>query len=168
MATLIYPLPVADANVAIHVSFTEQGLTLAEYVNQSEAAPKPAQAKFSPAEQALAQRIGEQLAAYWRNPQHRFSLPLLPMGTPFQQRVWQAMCAIPVGQTRSYGEVAKTLTTAPRAVGGACGANPFPLFVPCHRIVGQGHLGGFSHQRGGVMLVLKQALLTHEGALPAY
>ena len=85
-----------------------------------------------------------QLERYLADPHFRFTLPLAPVGTPFRQRVWQALAGIPVGESRTYGELARLLHTAPRAVGGACGANTIALVIPCHRVVGsQGSLGGF-------------------------
>ncbi len=90
------------------------------------------------------------------------ALPLAPRGTPFQRRVWAALAAIPPGQTRSYGEIARSLglPTAARAVGTACGANPIAVLVPCHRAVrADGGLGGY---RWG--LARKQRLLAREGA----
>ncbi len=90
-------------------------------------------------------------------------LPLAPAGSAFRQRVWRAMRAIPVGETRSYGAVAQALGSAARAVGGACGANPIPILIPCHRVVAGGGLGGYS---GGTGLATKVALLKLEGALP--
>lgn len=103
-----------------------------------------------------------QLEAYFENPHWQFSLPLLKQGTPFQQQVWQQMTMIPVGETRSYGEVAKRLKSAPRAVGGACRRNPVPLVVPCHRIVAANGIGGFSGETKGPRLAFKQWLLAHE------
>ena len=74
----------------------------------------------------------------------RFALPLAPRGTPFQHRTWDAILAIPVGESRTYGELARRLVTAARAIGQACGANPIALIIPCHRVVGSlGALGGF-------------------------
>ena len=94
----------------------------------------------------------------------RFTLPLAPRGTPFRRRVWDALAAIPVGESRTYGEIARKLHSAPRAVGGACGANPIALVVPCHRVVGsQGSLGGFMNADDGDPLAIKRWLLTHEG-----
>ncbi len=92
-----------------------------------------------------------------------FDLPLAPAGSGFRQRVWQAMRTIPVGETRSYGVLAESLGSAARAVGGACGANPIPILIPCHRVVAGGGLGGYS---GGAGLSTKVALLALEGALP--
>ena len=82
-------------------------------------------------------------------------------GTPFQQRVWQALLQIPQGQTVTYGQLAATLGTHPRALGGAVGANPVAILVPCHRVVGSsGKLTGFSAPGG---ITTKKWLLNHEG-----
>ena len=105
-----------------------------------------------------------QLTAYFAGTRQDFTLPLAPAGSPFRLRVWAAMQSIPYGETMSYGALARALGTAPRAVGGACGANPIPLVIPCHRIVGaDGALGGFS---GGAGCDTKRHLLALEGALP--
>lgn len=113
----------------------------------------------------LAKRIVDELSAYWKNPHFVFQLPLLPRGTAYQQKVWALMRSIPVGQTITYGQASDKLQSSPRAIGGACGANPIPLFIPCHRIVAKRGLGGFSHQRDGKMLTIKHYLLKHEGAI---
>lgn len=123
--------------------------------------PQPAQAPDRP----LAAEAARQLAAWLNDPTTPFSLPLLAQGTPFQRRVWHEISAIPLGQTRSYGQLAENLKNAPRAVGQACGANPFPLIVPCHRVLAaNGGLGGFNRQGGGFLLDIKRWLLGHEGA----
>jgi methylated-DNA-[protein]-cysteine S-methyltransferase len=104
----------------------------------------------------------EQLAEYFQGTRRTFSLPLAPAGTPFQLAVWQALCAIPYGETVSYGHLARQLglTNGARAVGLANGANPLPIIVPCHRVIGaDGSLTGFG---GG--LPVKRALLSLEGA----
>ena len=85
-------------------------------------------------------------------------------GTPFRQRVWQAIHAIPSGRTLTYGELARKLNSAPRAVGGACGDNRIPLVIPCHRVVASGGIGGFMHASGGDPIAIKQWLLRHERA----
>ena len=72
----------------------------------------------------------EQIVRYCADADFAFSLPLAPLGSPFQRRVWETICAIPRGQVRTYGEVARHLGSAPRAVGQACGANWFPLAIP--------------------------------------
>ena len=105
-----------------------------------------------------------QLTEYFAGTRRAFDLPLAPAGSPFRLRVWAAMQSIPYGETMSYGALARALGTAPRAVGGACGANPIPLVIPCHRVVGaDGALGGFS---GGAGCDTKRHLLALEGALP--
>lgn len=113
-------------------------------------------------------RVSEQavreLARWLDDPQFRFTVPLAPEGTPFRHRVWSAIAAIPVGESRTYLEVARTVRSAARAVGGACGANPIALIVPCHRVVGsQGALGGFMHGDDAQAIAIKRWLLTHEG-----
>jgi methylated-DNA-[protein]-cysteine S-methyltransferase len=111
----------------------------------------------------LAAETLRQLRAYFADPAFRFALPLRPSGTNFQRRVWEEIAAIPSGRTQSYGEIAKRLHNAPRAVGQACGANFFPLLIPCHRVVASnGKLGGFARQRGGFFLGVKRWLLEHE------
>lgn len=103
-----------------------------------------------------------QLIAYFAGKLKKFDLPLAPSGTGFQHRVWGRMLDIPYGQTISYGEMAKHLKSAARAVGGACGANPIPIIVPCHRVMAaHGRDGGYSGQ-GGV--ATKRHLLQLEGA----
>lgn len=101
-----------------------------------------------------------QLQAYFGRRLTRFDLPL-DMGQGFQGRVRQAMAAIPYGETRTYGALARDLGAPAQAVGQACGANPLPILVPCHRVLGQKGLGGFSAP-GGVES--KVALLRLEGA----
>jgi methylated-DNA-[protein]-cysteine S-methyltransferase len=115
----------------------------------------------------LAMEAASQLIRWLRNPHNTFDLPLKAGGTPFRRKVWEAIRAIPVGETRSYGDLAKAIGSAPRAVGGACGDNPFPIIVPCHRVVAQGAqfnggLGGFAHSRDGLHMEIKRWLLQHE------
>ncbi|HTJ96839.1 MAG TPA: methylated-DNA--[protein]-cysteine S-methyltransferase [Rhodocyclaceae bacterium] len=115
----------------------------------------------------LAKTAAEQLVAWVKDPRFKFDLPLNAAGTAFRRRVWQAISAIPYGETRSYGDLAKTLNSAPRAVGGACGDNPYPIVVPCHRVVAKtqgfnGGLGGFAHSSDGLLINIKKWLLEHE------
>jgi methylated-DNA-[protein]-cysteine S-methyltransferase len=112
----------------------------------------------------LAKEAVRQLRAYLKDPKFVFGLPLAPAGTGFQRRVWSGISKIPSGRTTTYGALAQSIGSAPRAVGNACGANPFPLVVPCHRVVAVGGLGGFARQRGGFLLDVKRWLLAHEGA----
>ena len=102
-----------------------------------------------------------QLAAYFDGRLTRFDLPF-DWGTGLNAAVRRAMAAIPYGETRTYGQIAKAVGAAPQAVGQACGANPLPILIPCHRVTGTDWFGGFSAP-GGVET--KAALLRHEGAL---
>ncbi|WP_029147371.1 methylated-DNA--[protein]-cysteine S-methyltransferase [Methylophilus sp. 5] len=108
-----------------------------------------------------AQIVADQVAAYLDNPAYHWQPIAASRGTPFQQRVWQAMREIPVGETRTYGELAAAVQSGPRAVANACGANPLPLFNPCHRIVASNGLGGFMQGIAGG-LDIKRWLLAHE------
>ncbi|MFN9336812.1 MAG: methylated-DNA--[protein]-cysteine S-methyltransferase [Alphaproteobacteria bacterium] len=108
----------------------------------------------------LLRKARDQLQEYFDGKRLRFDLPLAPEGSAFQKRVWAALCDIPAGETRSYADVARVLGSAPRAVGGANGANPIPLFIPCHRVIAaDGSLGGYS---GGDGPATKRYLLDHE------
>ncbi len=102
-----------------------------------------------------------QLEAYFAGRLTNFDLPLAPKGTDFQQQVYQVMQDIPFGEVLTYGQVAKKLGVPAQPIGQACGSNPIPVIIPCHRIVGTGNLGGFSGL-GGVEM--KVQLLRHEGA----
>jgi methylated-DNA-[protein]-cysteine S-methyltransferase len=104
-----------------------------------------------------------QLDRYFKRKLHRFDLPLAARGTPFQKSVWTMMSAIPFGETATYGGMAMALGSGPRAVGMACGRNPLPIIVPCHRVLGSGgREGGFS---GGQGLPTKRKLLALEGVV---
>jgi methylated-DNA-[protein]-cysteine S-methyltransferase len=111
---------------------------------------------------ARAQRLASELEAYWSKPTHTFDLCVELTGTPFQQRVWHALMNIPAGHPTTYGALAKQLGTAARAVGQACGSNPLPILVPCHRVVAANGLGGFMHAASGAPLDVKTWLLAHE------
>ena len=102
-----------------------------------------------------------QLIAYAQGNLTEFDLPLAPEGGPLQQAVLAEMRAIPFGETKTYGEIAKVVGAPAQAVGQACGANTIPVIIPCHRVTGTGGLGGFSGM-GGVET--KVELLRHEGA----
>ncbi|MEW9919547.1 methylated-DNA--[protein]-cysteine S-methyltransferase [Marimonas sp. MJW-29] len=110
---------------------------------------------------ALLDEAAAQLAAYCAGEREAFDLPLRVKGSDLQRAVCDAMAAIPFGYTRTYGEIAKDLGVPAQAVGQACGGNPIPIIIPCHRVVGAKGLTGFSG-RGGVET--KVALLRHEGA----
>jgi methylated-DNA-[protein]-cysteine S-methyltransferase len=112
---------------------------------------------------SLAAEACAQINAYLVDPGQRFDLPFELDGSAFQQQVWHAIAAIPCGSTRTYGELALSLRSAPRPVGNACGSNPVPLIVPCHRVVAAGGgLGGFMHSRAAGAVSIKRWLLQHE------
>lgn len=111
------------------------------------------------------QETARQLREYFAGDRRRFKLPLAPSGTAFQRSVWTALAAIPYGEVRSYGDIARAIDrpSAVRAVGAANGRNPLPIVIPCHRVIGSdGRLTGFA---GG--LQAKKRLLQREGALAA-
>jgi methylated-DNA-[protein]-cysteine S-methyltransferase len=120
-----------------------------------------------PRRNSIAHLACVQLNAYLENPRFAFDLPLRLAATHHRLSVWEAMQRIPAGKTRSYGDVAQELGSSARAVGGACGANPIPVVIPCHRIVAAGgKLGGFmGASEAGFELAIKRWLLEHEGAL---
>lgn len=113
----------------------------------------------------IAKVVCEQLQSYFDEASFCFDLPLCLSGTVHQTKVWQAMRAISCGQTRHYSELAQQLNSSPRAVGQACGANPIPIVIPCHRVVSKFGVGGFMRQRRGDALDIKRWLLAHEGVL---
>lgn len=104
-------------------------------------------------------RARDQLHAYFDGRLRRFDLPLKPEATDYRRRVWQALCDIPYGETRTYKDIAAVAGGSARSVGQANGSNPIPLIVPCHRVVASNHLGGYS---GGEGLVTKRWLLALE------
>jgi methylated-DNA-[protein]-cysteine S-methyltransferase len=147
-----FPAPFA----VLAIRCTDAKLTGIEYLPPDTVALQPGT--------AFAARVCMQIERYLGDPEFRFSLPLALNGTEFQQRVWRAICSIRPGATRSYGEIAASIGSAARAVGGACGDNPIPLVVPCHRVVAARGLGGFMHSASGLPITIKQWLLRHEGA----
>jgi methylated-DNA-[protein]-cysteine S-methyltransferase len=133
-----------------------RALTELAYLSPSARAQAPAD--------PVAERTVRELERYLHDAEFRFTVPLAPGGTPFQRRVWDAIGAIPRGQSRTYGEIARSVASAARPVGQACGANPIALIIPCHRVVGsRGAMGGFMHCASGVPLDIKRWLLAHEG-----
>lgn len=106
--------------------------------------------------------VVQQLNSYFKNPRFKFNIPLKIEGTNFQKKVWQVLMKIPAGKTITYGDLAKQLKTAPRAIGGACKANPIPIIIPCHRVVAKQGLGGYAGKRLGNFFAIKQWLLEHE------
>jgi methylated-DNA-[protein]-cysteine S-methyltransferase len=126
----------------------------------------PSVPAIAPKKNSLAFLVCVQIQAYLENGRYEFDLPLALSGTRHQIEVWEAMQRIPAGAMRTYGDLAHDIKSSARAVGGACGANPIPLVVPCHRVIAANRaLGGFMGQRAaGFELSIKRWLLEHEGA----
>jgi len=112
---------------------------------------------------ALLRCAREQVQAYFDGALDKFDLPLAPVGTLYRRRVWQALVDIPYGKTMSYGEIAARAGGSARSVGGANGANPIPIIIPCHRVVGAVGIGGYT---GGDGLNTKRWLLELEQGQP--
>jgi len=149
MNTPIGPLKlVAEDDALVHIGFCDGTL----------------QADDQAAGSGVLREAQRQLQEYFAGTRQVFDLPLKPAGTPFQREVWNVLASIPWGTTRSYGEVARAIgrPRAVRAVGAANGANPLPLLLPCHRVIGSG--GTLTGYAGG--LDRKRRLLALEGSLP--
>ncbi|SMC15921.1 methylated-DNA-[protein]-cysteine S-methyltransferase [Andreprevotia lacus DSM 23236] len=115
---------------------------------------------------AILREAAGQVAAYLQDPLFQFDLPYRLQGSLHQRKVWQRIAAIPSGEVIRYADLAQDINSVARAVGGACGANPLPLLIPCHRVVAADGLGGFNARRNGVdWLPVKRWLLKHEGVL---
>lgn len=106
--------------------------------------------------------VARQLQAYFRDPNFKFSLALCDAASDFQQRLRRQLVKTKPGKPETYGSMAQRLGSAPRAVGAALRANPVPLVVPCHRVVGANDTGGFSGKRHGRLPAIKRWLLNHE------
>jgi methylated-DNA-[protein]-cysteine S-methyltransferase len=126
----------------------------------------PPSVETVPAKNPLAKRAAKQLERYREDPDTRFDLPILVEGSELQCGVWEKMCAIPRGRTRTYGELARELGVDARAIGQCCGDNKLPIVIPCHRVVAADGIGGFGHSTGGYLLEAKRWLLMHEA--PAF
>ena len=109
----------------------------------------------------LFDQLCEEVAGYFAGTRVQFTVPLAPRGSAFQQRFYTALCAIPYGETRTYGDLAKSLNVSAQAIGQACGANPIAVLIPCHRVLAANGLGGYSGEGG---IEAKVALLRLEGA----
>ncbi len=124
----------------------------------------PASAPLRAPDTDCARRAVADVQHYFSAPHSHPATELLPRGTPFQQRVWQALRDIPPGLPCTYGELARRLGSSARAVAGACRANPVPLLIPCHRVVAAHGAGGYMGATEGEPLRLKNWLLNHEAA----
>jgi len=108
--------------------------------------------------------IQRQLSQYWSAPEKPIHIKLLKQGSDFRNKVWAELCRIPFGETITYSALARRIGTAARAVGNACRDNPFPLIIPCHRVVSVSGMGGYSGQTEGDFMAIKSKLLAFEAA----
>ncbi|MCL5801943.1 MAG: methylated-DNA--[protein]-cysteine S-methyltransferase [Gammaproteobacteria bacterium] len=155
----ILVMPLGGCSRKLGVRIINGALTALDFLPDNSPARSP--------RDALTRRVVRQLQTYLTRPHKRFSLPLAPQGTPFQQRVWRALLQSKPGQPLTYGTLAKRLHTSARAVGNACRANPIPIIIPCHRVVSASGLGGYSGKTRGAALALKRRLLEHERREPS-
>jgi methylated-DNA-[protein]-cysteine S-methyltransferase len=144
-------MPEGGANVfqaCVRTPFATLGITATDKHVTGIRFLAPTVRAFAPPRNTIAFLACIQLQAYLEDPRFEFELPLKLGGTRHRLAVWEAMQRIPAGETRTYGDLAKDLRSSARAVGGACGANPIPVVVPCHRVVRTGGaMGGYG---GGV------------------
>ena len=111
----------------------------------------------------VAERACREIEQYLCDPDYAPDMMFDLSGTAFQCKVWKKITAIPPGRTLTYNDIARVLRTAPRPVGGACGANRLPIVIPCHRVVSASGIGGFMRGGGEHALAIKRWLLRHEG-----
>ncbi|MDH4325222.1 MAG: methylated-DNA--[protein]-cysteine S-methyltransferase [Betaproteobacteria bacterium] len=156
----MYDVVLAFPKMKVAVTVREARIAGIRYLPPTASAVKP--------QNALAERAARQLERYRDDPDAPFDLPLAIEGTPFQRAVWNAMCAIPRGHTRTYGELARELGGEARAVGQACGDNRLPIVIPCHRVVAADGIGGFAHATDGYLIEAKRWLLLHEAQADAF
>lgn len=141
--------------------YTVFGIRCSEHaVTEIEFLP-PATPAIAPSSK-IAEAVCQALQQYLLDPHYVFDLPLALAGTPFQRRVWDEIRRIPVGETISYAELGRRVGSGARAVANACGANSFPIIIPCHRVVAASGLGGFMRGRKSPALDIKRWLLSHE------
>ena len=154
----------AKYQAVVNAPFGSVGIALEEgHLSKIDLLATPLRSVLS--EDAKVKPIVRKIRAYLQDPCSVLDIPVRTEGTEFQRRVWKRLREIPIGEVRSYGELARELNTSARAVGNACRKNPCPLVIPCHRVVGKAGLGGFSGQTAGAKLDIKRWLLIHEGWL---
>src|SRR4051794_17426849 len=149
MMTTPYSAKMKTPFAVLGIRTSRAALTGLEYLPIGETAQIPSD--------RIAEKTCTQLERYFEDPEYRFTVPMETSGTPFRRRVWDALMQIPVGESRTYGEVARALHTAARAVGGACGSNSIAIIIPCHRVVGsKGAMGGFMGVTEGEPITIKR------------
>lgn len=155
-AVIETPMPGAAARLGIRLA-DNRSVSAIDAVGDSQPLCEP--------DGAAAAAIAARLAGYLVDASAWSPVPTRAQGTHFQRRVWDALAEIPLGEVKTYGELAAELGSGPRAIGMACRTNPVPFFVPCHRIVAKQGMGGFMGSTGGPLLAIKQWLLRHENII---
>jgi methylated-DNA-[protein]-cysteine S-methyltransferase len=145
-----------DTNLSLAITTTSRGLAGIDYVHDLSAQ--------DPTDK-ISEEVVRQLECYFEEPRQHFDLPLDLAGTPFQQRLWQALDKVSPGTVDTYGQLAHRLNSGAQAVGQACRRNPVPVVMPCHRIVSRQGMGGYAGEVDGEKMSIKRALLAHEGFL---
>ena len=116
-------------------------------------------------DESISKNIRLQLKKYFSLAMSFEKILLFAKGSDFQKRVWSELTKIPLGETRTYGEIANKLNSGPRAVGNACRKNPIQIIIPCHRVVSAKSIGGYAGETDGQQLDIKRWLLIHEGVV---
>ena len=114
-------------------------------------------------DEQLAKNVLSDLKNYFSLARSFTKIPFYIEGTDFQKKVWHELLKIPLGETCTYGEIAKRLNSSPRAVGNACRKNPIQIIIPCHRVVSAKGIGGYAGETAGRQINIKRWLLNHEG-----
>ncbi len=151
----IYQATISSPLGKLGLRTSAERLTSIEFINTEFPMVKP--------QTLVAKETILQLQCYFADPTFAFDIPFELSVSPFQQSVLDELIKIPLGETRSYSEIAKALDSSPRPIGNACRHNPIPIIIPCHRVVAKSHIGGYSGDTAGTMIDIKNWLLSHEG-----
>jgi methylated-DNA-[protein]-cysteine S-methyltransferase len=154
--TASFSTQMGDLTLEIQLQFQAQKL-LSLSINENN---QSASLRFN---NEIVETIFQQLMSYFSSAAPLQFTDLAPKGTLFQKSVWSELQKIPLGETRTYGEIADRLNSSPRAVGNACRKNPIQIIVPCHRVISAKGLGGYAGETQGKQLKIKRWLLNHEG-----
>ena len=144
------------------VVFNQQKVT-SLVINEETGIKSEVEIPLTAANSKISNMLLEQLKSYFISASLFKTIPLAAKGTVFQKSVWRELIDIPLGETRTYGEIAKKLNSSARAVGNACRKNPIQLIIPCHRVISAKGIGGYSGKTEGKQLNIKRWLLAHEG-----
>lgn len=165
--TAYFSTQIDDSLLEFELRFQAQKLlflSASSSINTEEAEKNYSFISNTNSDNKLIQTVFRQLRCYFTSAIPLQTIPLAPQGTSFQKSVWHELSKIPMGETRTYGEIAHKLNSGARAVGNACRKNPVQIIVPCHRVVSAKSLGGYAGETQGKQLDIKRWLLNHEGA----